>query len=63
MNVSLAYIWTFVTPLMLTLGTSHADPAERGERALTLWYEQPAQKWVEALPVGNGRLGDLHTRT
>lgn len=22
-----------------------------------LWYEQPAQKWEEALPLGNGRLG------
>jgi len=26
---------------------------------LTLWYAQPAQKWVEALPVGNGRLGTM----
>ncbi|HCQ00660.1 MAG TPA: alpha-L-fucosidase, partial [Candidatus Latescibacteria bacterium] len=26
---------------------------------LTLWYAQPAQKWVEALPVGNGRLGAM----
>ncbi len=23
----------------------------------TLWYRQPAQQWVEALPLGNGRLG------
>ena len=23
----------------------------------TLWYEQPAGKWEEALPLGNGRLG------
>ena len=22
-----------------------------------LWYRQPAEKWVEGLPVGNGRLG------
>lgn len=22
-----------------------------------LWYEQPAEKWIESLPVGNGRLG------
>jgi len=34
-------------------------PATGAERALTLWYEQPAQKWVEALPVGNGRLGAM----
>jgi alpha-L-fucosidase 2 len=26
---------------------------------LTLWYRQPAAKWVEALPVGNGRLGGM----
>lgn len=26
---------------------------------LTLWYGQPAEKWVEALPVGNGRLGAM----
>jgi alpha-L-fucosidase 2 len=29
------------------------------ETPLTLWYRQPAQKWVEALPVGNGRLGAM----
>ena len=26
---------------------------------LTLWYRQPATQWVEALPVGNGRLGAM----
>jgi alpha-L-fucosidase 2 len=26
---------------------------------LILWYEHPAQKWVEAIPVGNGRLGGM----
>ena len=26
---------------------------------LTLWYRQPAVNWVEALPVGNGRLGAM----
>lgn len=25
----------------------------------TLWYNMPAQKWNEALPVGNGRLGGM----
>ena len=25
----------------------------------TLWYDAPAAKWVEALPVGNGRLGAM----
>ena len=26
---------------------------------LTLWYRQPAAQWVQALPVGNGRLGAM----
>jgi alpha-L-fucosidase 2 len=28
-------------------------------RRLTLWYDRPAARWVEALPVGNGRLGAM----
>ncbi|MCE5279163.1 MAG: glycoside hydrolase N-terminal domain-containing protein [Planctomycetaceae bacterium] len=26
---------------------------------MTLWYRQPAREWVEALPIGNGRLGAM----
>ena len=26
---------------------------------LVLWYKQPAKQWVEALPIGNGRLGAM----
>jgi alpha-L-fucosidase 2 len=26
---------------------------------LKLWYETPAEKWVEALPIGNGRIGAM----
>ena len=26
---------------------------------LKLWYEQPAAQWVDALPIGNGRLGAM----
>lgn len=29
------------------------------ESPLRLWYRQPAKEWVEALPVGNGRLGAM----
>ncbi|MCF7847592.1 MAG: glycoside hydrolase family 95 protein [Kiritimatiellales bacterium] len=32
---------------------------ESGDPLLKLWYRQPAQKWTEALPVGNGRLGAM----
>ncbi|MHB1461638.1 MAG: glycoside hydrolase family 95 protein [Armatimonadota bacterium] len=26
---------------------------------MKLWYQQPATRWVEALPIGNGRLGTM----
>lgn len=26
---------------------------------LELWYDKPAEKWTEALPIGNGRLGGM----
>ncbi len=29
------------------------------ERELKLWYDKPAEEWVEALPIGNGRLGAM----
>lgn len=29
------------------------------ESPLTLWYNQPAKGWLEALPVGNGSLGGM----
>lgn len=31
---------------------------ERGQRDL-FWYRQPASVWIEALPLGNGRLGAM----
>jgi len=33
--------------------------AQDPSRSDTLWYAQPAEKWVEALPVGNGRIGAM----
>lgn len=47
----------------MTAGT--ADAAANTEQTssekypLSLWYEQPAQEWLEALPLGNGRLGAM----
>ncbi|QEC52876.1 alpha-L-fucosidase 2 [Anseongella ginsenosidimutans] len=35
-------------------GSRSPEPA-----GLELWYRQPASEWVEALPVGNGRLGAM----
>lgn len=30
-----------------------------GQQDLKLWYEEPAKKWTEALPLGNGFLGAM----
>jgi alpha-L-fucosidase 2 len=32
---------------------------EQSQGDLKLWYSNPADKWYEALPVGNGRLGAM----
>ena len=29
------------------------------EKHLKLWYRKPARKWIQALPIGNGRLGAM----
>jgi len=33
--------------------------AQAAAKPLSLWYDAPAAQWVEALPVGNGRLGAM----
>ncbi|GAB3638431.1 glycoside hydrolase family 95 protein [Hymenobacter arcticus] len=33
--------------------------AQQADKPGKLWYQQPAQQWVEALPLGNGRLGAM----
>ena len=37
----------------------HAGPAPDDSLGPVLFYRQPAKEWVEALPVGNGRLGGM----
>jgi alpha-L-fucosidase 2 len=51
------------TLISFTLPLS-AEPQLTGTAAapgepLSLWYRQPATKWEEALPVGNGRIGAM----
>ena len=43
-----------IPAILLFAALSFAAPSP-----LTLWYRQPAKLWVEALPVGNGRLGAM----
>jgi alpha-L-fucosidase 2 len=61
----------FLSTASATLGTfslaKHFDFASKlGEKTiadssgdLSLWYDKPAAQWVDALPIGNGRLGAM----
>src|SRR3954468_3233052 len=33
--------------------------AQASDDSTTLWYQQPAKQWTEALPIGNGRLAGM----
>ena len=45
--------WTTLSAQSTDGGSGVNDNTER------LWYDQPAKIWLEALPVGNGRLGGM----
>ena len=51
-TVVLALHFVFLSPFQMI----QAAPSDS---ELTLWYDRPADEWVEALPVGNGRLGAM----
>src|SRR5262245_57396282 len=47
------------TSTITVLMASLAFTAGRAQNPLKLWYNQPAARWNEALPIGNGRLGAM----
>lgn len=47
-----------IISLFLSL-SGHATLAQHPEEPLSLWYKQPAKEWIEALAIGNGRLGGM----
>ena len=49
-----SFIGIFVL-MQIFFGISSA----RAQEGLKLWYDKPAGEWVEALPVGNGRIGAM----
>ncbi len=46
---------------LLELALALVLPAmtQAGENALQLWYDKPAARWAEALPIGNGSMGAM----
>ncbi|MDR3328553.1 MAG: glycoside hydrolase family 95 protein [Prevotellaceae bacterium] len=49
-----------VSPLALAAALlCGACACEQPQQSLQLWYNQPAEKWLDAAPLGNGRLGAM----
>ena len=44
-----------ISGIILLFGVMDADISSE----MTLWYASPADAWVEALPLGNGRIGGM----
>ena len=56
MNRKRVYIsHCLVSTFTVVVGIAGAAPVQD----MKLWYDKPATQWVEALPVGNGRLGAM----
>jgi alpha-L-fucosidase 2 len=51
--------YSLVAMLLSAFAAGAASAADSGGEPLTLWYSKPAGQWVEALPIGNGRLGAM----
>jgi alpha-L-fucosidase 2 len=45
--------------LALAALPAHLSFAAETESAYTLWYAREARRWLEALPIGNGRMGGM----
>jgi alpha-L-fucosidase 2 len=50
------FIGTVAAASLASSAALNAAPPATG---LALWYRQPADKWTDALPIGNGRLGAM----
>ena len=56
-SICIYLLITFLFSLMACTGGF--EPQEELNPSLELWYNNPANGWTEALPVGNGRLGAM----
>lgn len=45
--------------LCLTICCISGKATAQSNNNLKLWYDKPAKQWVEALPLGNGRIGAM----
>ena len=48
-------IWIYVVSVFPVVSAEQASARDM----VRLWYDEPAAKWTEAMPLGNGRLGAM----
>ena len=49
-------VWLFLVAIISCKPVKNSPLPNSSE---TLWYDEPAKSWTEALPIGNGRLGAM----
>lgn len=52
-------LYLFSLMIMFVSCNQMIEPERSINPSLMLWYDEPANDWTEALPVGNGRLGAM----
>ena len=59
---SCGFVWISLLSLQfsvaLAAGVPEREPA-KPQRDMVLWYRQPGEKWLEAMPMGNGMMGAM----
>lgn len=58
-NITILNLLLFIPQLIFSQNAINQLNNNSFDPAATLWYSAPAQKWEEAIPVGNGRLGAM----
>jgi alpha-L-fucosidase 2 len=64
MNKTILIIFFLITGIAINISAQQPNisteiDSKTFNPSTLLWYETPAEKWEEALPVGNGRLGAM----
>lgn len=59
MNARNLYRFNYILPILLIILLSCCKQENTNNSKLRLWYQQPAGEWMQATPVGNGRLGAM----
>ena len=58
--LAIILLMMITSPLLAAApATRYSGEAQAPDEPLSLWYRKGAEKWVEALAIGNGRLGGM----